>query len=335
VTSSDRITAARPRSLLVTGASGFIGSHLVRAALASGYRVRALLRDRRQTQALGPVEPFEGDLLEPGSLAGIADTIDYVVHCAGVLGKWGRPESLLYDVNVQGSLNLLRACRGAGWRRFLHLSAGGVTGPLQVRQVDESHPCRPATAYENSKLLGEQTVLEQAQAWNLPASVLRPTFTYGPGDPHKLPLFRAIQRGRFVFIGSAESVLHPVYIDDLIGGILLALERARDGETYILGGERPVTKSELVFAIADALGARRPWIHLPLWIAGPAAGALEWLGQHLHFEPILTRSRVSMMSENFGYTIDRARKQLGYAPQTSLADGIRQTVDAYRRAGLL
>ena len=329
------LTHYRGRALLVTGATGFIGSQVVRAALRGGLKVRLLARDPQRAKDLGGVEPWTGDLLQPASLEGIARGIEYVVHAAGVLGKWGRPESSLYDVNVQGSLNLLQACRGAGLRRLLHLSAGGVTGPLQAHAVDETYPCRPVTVYEKSKLLGEQRVLEQSKAWGIPASVLRPTFTYGPGDPHKLPLFQAIQAGKLVLIGGGGSVLHPVYIDDLVGGILLALERARDGEIYILGGDSPVTKRKLTGAIADALKVRRPAISIPRWLAAAAAAALEMLARRFGFEPILTRSRVSMMSENFGYTIDKARAELGYAPQTSLRDGIRRTVAAYRRDGLL
>lgn len=325
----------RGRLLLITGATGFIGSHLARAALQHGLKVRALVRGPDASAIPAAAEPWRGDLLQPNSLVGIESGVDYVVHCAGVLGKWGGPEAMLYELNVAGGVRLLERFRGGGVRRFLHLSAGGVTGPLPVEAADERYPCRPRSAYEKSKLAGEQEILARATEWALPVAVLRPTFTYGPGDPHKLPLFRAVSAGRFVFIGDGRSVLHPVFIDDLVAGILLALERARDRDVYILGGERPVTKRELIEAIADALGCRRPRLRIPTWLARPAAAALEALGRGLGFEPILTRSRVSMMSENFGYTIQRAREQLGYAPQTSLQQGIRRTADAYRQAGWL
>lgn len=321
--------------LLVTGATGFIGGRLVAAALARGFAVRALVRDRERAADLGPAELFQGDLTDPASLAGVERGIDLVVHCAGILGKWGTPESVLHEVNVRGTAHLLERFCAAAPRLFVHLSAGGVTGPVPRRVVDESYACRPATAYEKTKWLGERHVLESAPASGVPAVVLRPTFTYGPGDPHKLALFRAVRRGRFAFIGNGESVVHPVYIDDLLNGIFLALERARPGQVYIVGGERPVTKRELIHAIADAQGVRRPGLCVPRPLAAAAAAVLETLGRSLGFEPLLTRSRVMMMADNFGYTIDKARAELGYRPEVPLTEGIGRTARAYLEAGRL
>ena len=325
-------TGDRPR-LLVTGATGFIGGKLVRAA-RERFDVRALVRDPASA-SLGAAEPFRGDLLEPDSLKGIEAGVDAVVHCAGILGKWGMDDALLHAVNVEGSLNLLRRFRSRTISRLIHLSAGGVTGPVRGPAVDETYECAPATAYERTKLLGEREVLRYAGRLGVPAAVVRPTFTYGPGDPHKLALFRAVKRGRFAFIGDGRSVVHPVFVDDLVAGILLALERARPGEVYIIGGPAPVTKNDLVYTIADTLGVRRPRLRIPRWLARPAAALLEGAGRVGGFEPVLTRSRVMMMADNFGYRIDKARRQLGYVPATGLREGIRLTVDAYEEAGLL
>jgi len=321
--------------LLVTGATGFIGGRLVAAALARGFAVRALVRDAHLAAGLEPAELFQGDLTDPPSLAGVEQGVDLVVHCAGILGKWGTPESVLHEVNVQGTVSLLERFRDEAPRLFVHLSAGGVTGPVPRRVVDESYACRPATAFEKSKWLGERHVLEASPELGVPAVVLRPTFTYGPGDPHKLALFRAVRRGRFAFIGDGESVVHPVYVDDLLNGIFLALERARPGQVYIVGGERPVTKRELIHAIADAQEVRRPALRIPRPLASAAAAVLETLGRTLGFEPLLTRSRVMMMADNFGYTIDKARAELGYRPEVSLTEGIGRTARAYAEAGRL
>ena len=133
-------------------------------------------------------------------------------------------------------------------------------------------------------------------------------------DPHKLALFKAIKKGRYAFIGSGESVNHPVYIDDLISGILLAVENGKRGEIYIVGGERPVTKMELVNTIADALGVKRPKMRIPHRLAWPAASILEFFGRTFHFEPILTRARVMMMADNFGYSIKKSKTDLHYKP---------------------
>jgi nucleoside-diphosphate-sugar epimerase len=217
----------------------------------------------------------------------------------------------------------------------VHLSAGGVTGPTDRLAVDESYDCRPATAYERTKLEGERRVLDLGRAKGIPTTVVRPTFTYGPGDPHKLALFRAIQKGRYAFIGDGLSVNHPVYVDDLVHGILLALERARPGEVYIIGGAAPVSKRELAQTIARTLGVRPPFVRIPRWVAAAIAPPFEALGRILAFEPILTRSRVMMMADNFGYSIDKARRELGYEPQVGLREGIRNTINSYVESGRL
>ena len=321
--------------VLVTGATGFIGSRLVRRLLARGDTVRVLVRDLSRARELGAVQLHEGDLLDPESLEGAGRDVDRVIHCASMLGKWGTDESLIRDVNVTGTVNLVRAVAAAGARGLLHLSAGGVTGPVASRAVDESYEPHPATAYERTKLEGERQALAVAAELGLAATVVRPTFTYGPGDPHKLALFRAIRRGRYAFIGDGESVNHPVFIEDLLNGIELALERGRAGETYIIGGERPITKRELVHTIADALGARRPRLCIPRWFAAAGASVFEILGRSIGFEPILTHSRVMMMADNFGYSIKKATDELGYTPQTDLRTGIAATVESYRLAGVL
>ncbi len=329
------ITQDGRRKVLVTGATGFIGGYLVRALCEAGYPVRALVRNEARAPTAPGVELYTGDLLRPDSLVGIEQGVEVVVHCASILGKWGTPNALLHDVNVQGSINLLARFEGIALRRYVHLSAGGVTGPVRQGFVDETYVCKPATPYEKTKLLAEQQVLKLSRRMGIPATVVRPTFTYGPGDPHKIGLFRAVKTGRYAFIGDGESVNHPVFVEDLVSGIRLVLDKGRTGEVYIIGGERPVTKRELVDTIADTLGVKRPTLRIPRWLAVAVAWKLEALGRLLRFEPILTRSRVMMMADNFGYSIAKARDELGYAPQTDLGQGIAMTIRSYREAGLL
>jgi len=321
--------------MLVTGSTGFIGSNLVRVLLRKGYSLRLLVRDKSRAIGLNEAELFEGDLTEPRSLIGIEEDINIVIHCAGLLGKWDTDETILYKVNVQSSINLLEKFNGKNLNRFIHLSAAGVTGPVKETPVDETYACKPVTAYEKTKYLAEQKILDLSSQMDIPALVLRPTFTYGPGDPHKIPLFKAIKKGNYTFIGNGQSVNHPVYIDDLVVGILHAVVKGRAGEVYIIGGERPVTKKELVYTIADALGVKRPKTKIPCSFALLASLILEFLGRTFHFEPILTRTRVRMMTDNFGYSIQKAKTELDYKPETDLQDGIAKTVKNYIEKCLL
>lgn len=331
---SDCTINDKANRVLVSGAAGLIGKNLVESLLQKGYSVRVLVRDKRRLEALSNIEIFEGDLTSASSLAGVEKDIDVVVNCAGILGKWNTDKVKLYRVNVQGGINLLERFNGKGLQRFIHLSAAGVTGPLRDKAC-ETYNCQPVTAYEKTKLIGEKKILEMARQMNIPATVLRPTFTYGPVDSHKLTLFKAIKKGKFVFVNNGESVIHPVYINDLISGILLAIKQARDGEIYIIGGKRPVTQKELVYTIADNLGVKRPELSIPYWFAWLAASFLKIPGKVFGFEPVITHSRALMMGRNFGYSIDKAKKELGYKPKINLQDGIAMTINYYKKNRLL
>ncbi len=323
--------------ILITGATGYIGGKLAEFYASAGRRVRLLVRNPEKLPAYlkESCEIHIGDITHPEDLRTACEKIAAVIHAAGLLGKWGTPYAEMRRVNVEGVESLLMAAKAAGVRRIVHLSAGGVTGPLGAQPVDETYPPAPVTDYERSKWEGEQKALECARRLRISLIVVRPTFTYGPGDPHKLNLFRAIQKGRMVFIGDGNSTTHPVYIDDLVAGIDAALNSVVENTAVILGGERPVTKRELIWGIADVLGVKRPKIRIPVTLGNILAGCCESAAKVLYFDPPITKSRVLMMSRNWGYSIRRARELLNYCPQISLQEGLQRTVVWYREHGWL
>jgi nucleoside-diphosphate-sugar epimerase len=323
--------------ILITGATGFIGKYIAEYYLRLGKSIRLLVRDnaRLSEELKENGEIVRGDVTQPGTLTDAVKGIQAVIHAAGLLGHWGISEEQLLEVNVRGVLNLLTASFDAGVNKFLHLSAGGVTGPVGDHPADETYPPHPQTAYERTKWEGEKQALQWADSHNADLLVVRPTFTYGPCDPHKLPLFKAVKKCRFAFIGNGFSTVHPVYIDDLVRGIDLAFNSNVKGESIILGGPRPVTKRELIYAIADVLGARRPTIRLPTFAAETLATVLEAAAKLLSFSPPLTKSRVLALSRNWGYSISKAKEMLGYQPQVDLQEGLRRTVLWYREHGWL
>ena len=323
--------------VLITGATGYIGSHLVNRALSLGHEVKVLVRETSHYQSLkaNNVELVIGDLADNQALKSACSNVDVIYHAAGLLGKWGTSDQQIYQVNVEGVRNLIEACLDTSFQHFIHISAGGVTGPVRSGVADESYECKPSTAYEKTKLQGEQLALKMADKYGVPLSAVRPTFTYGPGDPHKLALFKMVKRRMFVFIGNGESTNHPVYIDDLIDGIELVAKQQPKGEVYIIGGERPVTKRELIYTIADVLEVPRPRIHVPTALASLTARIFEATGKVLKFEPPLTSSRIVMMTENWGMSIEKARREVGYTPKITLLEGIRRTVGWYQRNNYL
>lgn len=323
--------------VLVTGATGFIGGKVTEHFIRKGENVHLFVRNAEKL----PKYVKEccritiGDVTCSETLTNAVKGVDALIHCAGLLGHWGVSLRQLYAVNVEGSINVVNSAYHAGIKRMVHLSAGGVTGPVGSNPADETFQPAPMTAYERTKWKGEQEILKLARERDQNLLVLRPTFTYGPCDPHKLNLFRAIKANRFVFIGNGNSTVHPVYIDDLVRGIDLGLASDLKQKSIIIGGAQPVTKEELVYGIADALGVSRPAFRLPARAAEIAASICEVSASVLKFNPPITRSRVWALSRNWGYSIDFARRKLGYEPHVDLREGLSQTIAWYRENGWL
>jgi len=317
--------------ILVTGATGYIGGHMARNLHSKGFDVICMTRGNK---AVDTISTVEGDVLKPETLSRACNNIDIVCHFAGALGR-GLTDEMIRAVNVEGTENMIRTSKGAGVKYFLHISSGAVTGPMGPMPADETTECHPYTTYERTKYEGERKALAIAREIDLPLGVARPTFTYGPGDPHKLLMFKLVKRGWFFFIGDGFSTNHPVYIDDLIDGIILMMEKRPIQEVYILGGPRPVTKKEWAIAIADALNVKPPKLYVPVGLAWMGANIMEPIGRLIGKEPPLTRSRVLAMSRYWGMDISKARRELGYVPRIDLAEGIAKTVSWYQKEGLL
>lgn len=319
-------------NFLITGATGYIGKHILMRLLAEGHFCRCLVRKNSIVEPLknlSQVELFYGDIAQKDTLTGVCKGIDIVINSAGILAKWNSLIDDLRPVNTNGILNLSEEFIKNKVEYIIHLSAGGVTGPVKGPPADETYICHPVTPYEKTKWDGEKNALLLFEKHNLPIVVVRPTFTYGPGDPHKLELFRSVKKGRFAFVGSGKSTNHPVYIDDLVTGIILLLEKRITGETFIIGGPRPVAKKEFIHVIAQELGVKDNFVHMPRWAASWGAWGMLLLAKVLNIHPILTPSRVSMMADNWGYSINKAKEQLGYNPKFDLKTGVKNTVQSY------
>ncbi|MFC1825580.1 NAD-dependent epimerase/dehydratase family protein [Thermodesulfobacteriota bacterium] len=325
-------------NFLITGATGFIGQNLVKRLVEDGHKCRCLVRESsviNSLKKLTNIELFYGDIAQKLTLTDICKGIDIVINSAGMLGKWNSTIENLRPVNANGINNLADEIVRNKVEYVIHLSAGGVTGPVKGQAADETYICRPRTPYEKTKWEGEKCALSLFEKLKVPIVVVRPTFTYGPGDPHKLPLFRTVKSGRFAFIGSGESTNHPVYVDDLVSGIILLLKKRAIGETFIIGGPRPITKKELIYVIAGELGVKKSFAHLPRWLATSGAIFMVLLARLLDFEPILSPSRVSAMADSWGYSIKKANTILGYTPKVDIKTGVRKTVQAYYNLGWL
>jgi nucleoside-diphosphate-sugar epimerase len=321
----------------LTGATGYTGSRLLAALLGRGDTVRALARPSAKRPALS-AEPvwIEGDLADETALARLVEGTDAVVHVAAVYRTAGHPDAYYREVNVDGTARLLEAAARAGVRRFVHTSTVGVHGHVEHPPADEASPFSPGDVYQATKAEAEAVALEFHRRRALPVCVIRPGAIYGPGETRLLKLFRAIARGRYALVGSGRAYYHPVYIDDLVQGYLLALARAEAvGEAFIIAGPRYVTQQELAETIARATGGRILPFHVP-------AAPLRWLGAlceavcvPLGLEPPLHRRRVEFWTKSRAFSTEKAKRQLGYEPLVDLETGVARTAAWYRQAGWL
>ncbi len=321
--------------ILVTGATGFMGQHLVRELLRRQYKVRVVTRNRGRAAAIsswqGKPELVEADITQRKTLVGIARGVTVVYHLAGMLGQQGAAASLYWRLHYTGTRNILEeACREKVVQ-FIHCSSAGVLGPVASPPADESFPYTPSNTYERTKAAAEKLVLGYYQRHKLPLVIIRPEFVYGPGDLHVLGLFRAIQKGFFVILGSGNSLLHPTYIDDAIQGLLLCLHRKDcTGEIFLIAGEKAVPVSELSSTIASELGVRPPF-RMPLWLAK----FIAMITDKLHLPCPLNQARLAFFTQNRSFDIGKAMTKLGYQPQFSLKEGVKKTIEWYRQEGYL
>jgi dihydroflavonol-4-reductase len=334
------LIAKRNNNLKValTGASGYTGGYLLKALRTRGDEVSVLVRPGSRADAPrdAGVLVVSGDLLDSSALGRLVEGADAVVHVAAVYRTAGHSDAYYRDINVGGTERLLEAAAQAGVRRFVHTSTVGVHGHVEHPPADENAPFAPGDIYQQTKAEAETRALELGRRHGLAIAVVRPGAIYGPGETRLLKLFRAIARGLYVVVGSGKPFYHPVYIDDLVTGFLLALDRPEAvGQAFIVAGPRYVSQSELAALIARATGGRVFPFRIP-------AAPLQWAGDvcervfvPLGLEPPLHRRRVDFWVKSRAFSIDKARKVLGYAPQVDLEEGLARTVAAYRQVGWL
>jgi nucleoside-diphosphate-sugar epimerase len=321
----------------LTGATGYTGGHVAAALRARGDEVAALVRSPAAREGLAAgVRVVEGDLGDRGALESLVQGCDAVLHVAAVYRTAGHPDSYYRDVNVGGTERLLEAAARAGARLFVHTSTVGVHGHVTSPPADETSPFAPGDVYQETKAEAEALALRFHRERGLPVVVVRPAAIYGPGERRLLKLFKAIARGYYAIVGAGSAYYHPVYIDDLVAGFLLALARPDlAGEAFILAGPRYVSQAELAALIARSTGGRVLPVRIP---AAPLrwAGALcEALCVPLGVEPPLHRRRVEFWTKSRAFSTEKARRLLGYAPRVDVEEGIARTAAWYRQAGWL
>jgi dihydroflavonol-4-reductase len=307
---------------LLTGATGFVGSAVARILIARGHRLRLLVRrgsDRGNLAGLD-ADLAEGDLTDPASLARAAEGCRYVLHVAADYRLWVPDPASMMRANVDGTRALLLAAQAQGVEKIVYCSsvaALGLTGTT-VPADEDTHvdPAKIVSVYKQSKYKAEQTVLDLVREHGVPAVIVNPSTPVGPRDIKPTPtgkMIRDAAAGRMpAFVDSGLNIVH---VDDVAEGHVLALERGRIGEKYILGGEDFSLRE--VFAMAARAGGRRPpRIELPIAPLIPVAMVCEALAR-FGIEPIVTREMLAMARKKMFFSSAKARRELGYAPRNA------------------
>ncbi len=333
--------------VLVTGGTGFIGSHLVEKLLEQG----------REVRVLAPKKPFDaieienlkiikekgaeivyGDLRDKESLLPAVKGISSVFHLGAISRPMAIPPQRYWDVNSQGTKNILEASQAANVEKFIHISTVSVLGDsLGGCPLKEDDYQSGLGSYGISKLAAEHLALEFRQKHNLPIVVVRPCLTYGPRCLPRSIMFKYVKKGFFPIFNGGRARMEFCYVKNLVQAILLAEKNegvlgevfnVTDGQSYPIG--------KILTTIAEELNVRPPFLRPPVWVGKLAGLGMEVVSKVIGIHPPFSRTAAEWMSKTESvYDCTKAKKLLGYRPSYSLREGIRETIEWYKEKGLL
>jgi len=319
-------------SVLITGATGFVGGHLVKACISKGWKVRVftLPGDEGATALLEMgVELFEGDISDAEAVLNSAKGTDLIFHCAGIVSDWA-PDELFRKVIVDGTENVCAAAKAADVKRLVHISTNDVFGMIEYKVIDESMPLRPWNEpYPDYKILAEEVVWKY-QKEGLPATVIYPCWVYGEGDKTFVPLLADAIIGKDMLFWRKDVLVWPTYIDNLVSLLMvIATDDRAIGQGFLVHDGDSTTLQQFSSEIAKAMEVKPPGIQLPYFIAMNIARAMEtaWRLLKLNDRPLLTTYAVKNLGSRFRYSISKAAEQLGWSPAISYEEGMKRTMN--------
>lgn len=326
--------------VLVTGASGFVGSAVAKTLAEAGFGVRALVRPTSPRAHLNgtPVEFAEGDLRDAESVRRAMTGVRYVFHVAADYRLWARDPSEIAEVNVAGTRTIMTEALRAGVERIVYTSSVATLSPRRDGEpVDETLPLSEADAigaYKRSKVAAERLVEGMIERDKLPAIIVNPSTPIGPRDVKPTPTGRIIVEaasGRMP--GFVDTGLNLVHVDDVADGHLAALRKGRIGERYILGGEN-VGLSDMLADICTIAGRRAPRWRFPIGMVMPVAYAAEGMARLTGREPFVTRDGLRMARYRMYFSASKAERELGFRARP-YREAISDAIKWFEQAGYL
>jgi dihydroflavonol-4-reductase len=323
---------------LVTGATGFIGPYLVRKLISLGHSCRCLVRSIARADVLpeSAVELVEADITDKDSLKGIASGMDGVFHLAtlGHMYNTKAPQTMFEEVNVYGTINIMNEALAAGVKRVIHCSsvaAMGISGDLPA---NEESKCIPHHPYGKSKLHAEKEVLRLVHDKDLPAVIIRFSMVYGPGDRRDmLKLTSLVKNGLIPKIGKRPKLTPLIYVEDAVQGLLLAMSKGKAGEIYLITNSQSEPFDDIIKIIKESIGGKSLSIPVPELVALSAASIIERVSKILGKTPTVTRKNIESTIADRIFSIEKAKRELGFEPLIDPEKGLRDTILWYRKNG--
>lgn len=321
-------------NFLITGATGFIGPHLIKRLISEGHTCKCLVRQgsEKKIPDRNVVKIIFGDITKPDTLVGIADDADCLLHLAtlGHMNNFTVTEKMFYDINVQGTINIMTEALRAGVKHIVHCSSVAAMGICNEIPSTEKTRCNPHHPYGRSKLQAETAVLEMVKENNLPASIIRFSMVYGPGDPRDiLKLTRMAKKGLFPKVGSRPKLTPLIHVQDAIVGLLLACEKGAPGEIYLITNRQSEPFDSIREIIQEALGLKKRALYVPEWAALALASLIEKAFALIGKTPPVLRKNIESTLSDRIFSAEKAIRELGFDPKIKPAAGLNKTVKWY------
>ncbi len=329
------------KNVLVTGATGFVGGHLVKRLLKEDANVRVLVRkssDKTTVAALSNsgAKVIFGDVTDKDSVFEAAEGVEYIFHIAALFREAKHGDSVYYDINVEGTRNVLDAAEKNNVVRMVHCSTVGVHSHIPFPPASEEEAYRPGDIYQHTKCEGEKLAQERFQSNRVAGVVVRPAMIWGEGDRRMLKLFQGVAKRRFPVIGDGKTLTHWVYVHDLVEGFILCANNDNaKGQTYIFAGKRPISISELVQTVADKAGVKQLPFKVPALPVQLLGSVVEFICKPLGIEPPIYRRRVDFFTKTRSFDISKAERELDYSPGQDFSDEVGNIFQYYRAEGWL
>jgi farnesol dehydrogenase len=317
--------------ILVTGATGFVGERLVRALLKN-HQVTCFVRSKKTLSDLKNLNFIFGDINDQEAIDKAVKGHDVVYHLVGIgnVNACSKKDYFLYKkINVEGTRNILDACLKYKIKKIIYLSSTAAMGLIKEKIVTENTPCNPHTPYQKSKFESEQLIKEYFDNRNLPIIILRPSMIYGAGMYHGalIQINNFFKKGIVPLIGGGKSIIPAIHVNDVVDAILLATENGKDGETYIITNETLKTLKEMVELMERESGKKIIKLNIPKSLIKIPVFFIQHISSLLGIKPILTLQRIDSMTTNRIFNISKAKKELGWTPQTDLDKGLKETIN--------